>query len=719
MKKLSLTVLTAFACSTSPLFPALPTLADSAIQPFAYTKIGPIQQTVTKLGQALQAIKPGPQTMMVTAGMGMALGDPTFASFDPKANTGIFFFNDFNDDDEPTFVVLLKVTKESPVPAALVKNMSLAQSEHAGWTVLTNHPEALKKIGDLSPLAKFTDAKVTKEIESGFQTTPFLANAFIKESIQQLKDKANKIEDQAQAKAAAGLIEVGIAELSDIETVGFSMGIGDTALTLQYGIGLRPGSELSKAFKAPGAEVPSAAYLGREGLISGTFAYGTKDYFSYFRNILAKLEPSIGGDMAEFFKYAKEYMAESEKMFPETLSGGMNMSFGMNGMTPKPDFSMVLPMDMTFEKLMEFQQKEQEMGIKFMKVLAATPGLEEMFAPSVAFMEKNLADKKIGMKKVEIAGVPCIYFIQPIPKAEIELVPAGEEKELESAEFGYYATVKDKLMLMSTSKEGFEALLKKQIDGQKAENPLSTKLAKGEFMKADFNVKPYMLMFMGIVSSIGGKGEENPIMKEFEALEVGSWPILVTAKGNKVDSNIEASYASIKAITDFGEKMAKAAMGTGNATAGLDVEETNVDYSKIKIPMDLPIALSNGGTTTLAKLTEGKKAVLLDFWASWCGPCMALMPELKKKAAALAPQGIVVAGMNTEAEPATAERTRKKLEVDFPWLVEPEDGPFSGPLEIDSIPRMILISHEGKVLYNGHPQDPGLHNALALLGVKL
>ena len=98
---------------------------------------------------------------------------------------------------------------------------------------------------------------------------------------------------------------------------------------------------------------------------------------------------------------------------------------------------------------------------------------------------------------------------------------------------------------------------------------------------------------------------------------------------------------------------------------------------------------------------------------------MALMPELKNKAKKLGPQGIVVAGMNVERGLKKAERTRKKLEIDFTWLVEPKGEPLSGPLEIDSIPRMVLISPEGKVLFNGHPQDAGLAEALAEIGVEL
>lgn len=137
----------------------------------------------------------------------------------------------------------------------------------------------------------------------------------------------------------------------------------------------------------------------------------------------------------------------------------------------------------------------------------------------------------------------------------------------------------------------------------------------------------------------------------------------------------------------------------------------------IKVDMRLVLATSTGETTTLQDLVAGKKALLMDFWASWCGPCMQLMPALKKKAAQLAPHGIVVMGMNKDDDKAEAvsEKVRNEQGIEFPWLVEPTDRPFTRLLEIESIPRMILVSPEGQVLFNGHPQDPALWTALKKL----
>lgn len=149
---------------------------------------------------------------------------------------------------------------------------------------------------------------------------------------------------------------------------------------------------------------------------------------------------------------------------------------------------------------------------------------------------------------------------------------------------------------------------------------------------------------------------------------------------------------------------------------------STVGMRGVVIPMDLALTAAGGKKVTLAELVKGNKAVLLDFWASWCGPCKQLLPDLIKKQKLLAPQGIIVAGVNVESLNVglrEAKRFREDYGIDFPWLIEPDDSSLSRMLNVEAIPRMILLSPEGNVLYNDHPSRNELKLALKKLGVTL
>lgn len=90
------------------------------------------------------------------------------------------------------------------------------------------------------------------------------------------------------------------------------------------------------------------------------------------------------------------------------------------------------------------------------------------------------------------------------------------------------------------------------------------------------------------------------------------------------------------------------------------------------------------------------RVVLLDFWATWCPPCVASMPTLDRLHDELGERGLTVIGVNQE--PGEAPRVRAFLEsrgLDFPVVMDA--GAIAQTYGVRSLPTTFLVDREGEV----------------------
>jgi thiol-disulfide isomerase/thioredoxin len=90
------------------------------------------------------------------------------------------------------------------------------------------------------------------------------------------------------------------------------------------------------------------------------------------------------------------------------------------------------------------------------------------------------------------------------------------------------------------------------------------------------------------------------------------------------------------------------------------------------------------------------KTVLLDFWASWCGPCIRSMPTLEKLHADYQAQGLVVLGIDVGESRETVEKFLKTKSMPYPVIMGDESG-IPAAYSATVFPTFVLIGPDGKI----------------------
>jgi thiol-disulfide isomerase/thioredoxin len=145
-------------------------------------------------------------------------------------------------------------------------------------------------------------------------------------------------------------------------------------------------------------------------------------------------------------------------------------------------------------------------------------------------------------------------------------------------------------------------------------------------------------------------------------------------------------------------------------TLGDPPPDLNIDFVKGE-----PISLNEG---------LGKNVFVIEFWATWCGPCKVTIPHLTSLQIKYGDQGLVVIGISNEDE-ATVRPYLEKMgaEMDYRVALDRADTTnsryFGGFGRTNSYPTAFVIDGNGRVAWIGTPGNPFMDNMIDQLVADL
>ena len=104
----------------------------------------------------------------------------------------------------------------------------------------------------------------------------------------------------------------------------------------------------------------------------------------------------------------------------------------------------------------------------------------------------------------------------------------------------------------------------------------------------------------------------------------------------------------------------------------------------------------NGEKLTLHGV-KGKKLTLVNFWATWCGPCIQELPALQSLHDAMSAEGVQVVGVVLDDAPDSVTEFVDKFKLSYPMIFDAE-GASKRPYEINGLPESFVIDGEGKIV---------------------
>ena len=154
--------------------------------------------------------------------------------------------------------------------------------------------------------------------------------------------------------------------------------------------------------------------------------------------------------------------------------------------------------------------------------------------------------------------------------------------------------------------------------------------------------------------------------------------------------------------------------GSAPESVKLQVRGTMNKLNNIGKPLVIKFTSLDGREVDLAQM--GGKVVLVEFWATWCAPCVANLPSTKALYDAYHTNGFEIVGISLDNDEAKLKRLLRQKGVPWPQYFDPKGttNHFARQFGISGVPAFFLVDKKG-VLRDARPDVAGLTNEVARL----
>ena len=206
-----------------------------------------------------------------------------------------------------------------------------------------------------------------------------------------------------------------------------------------------------------------------------------------------------------------------------------------------------------------------------------------------------------------------------------------------------------------------------------------------------------------ILEAMGGA--DNPMMADLKMEVSGQY------KNWKINEKIDekkfiANLADIEKFDNFEALITKVMGGPGGPGPSSPADELLGQPAG-----DFELTLLNGDSFKLSD-QKGKNVVILDFWATWCGPCVRALPELMAAAEDFKDKNVILVAVNQREDKGRIQKFLDKQGWKLTVALDKE-GEVGDLFNVQGIPQTVIVGKDGTVKKVHVGFAPGLQDQIA------